>query len=80
MDRAQPALPGAKSPRCVIVTSSYHVFRAAIIARDAGIRGQVTGSRTAGYFWPSAMLRVADRGLREGMLRQLSQDGIPQTS
>jgi uncharacterized SAM-binding protein YcdF (DUF218 family) len=57
MDRAQPALPGAKSPRCVIVTSSYHVFRAAILARDAGIRGQVTGARTAGYFWPSAMLR-----------------------
>ena len=41
----------------MIVTSSYHVFRTAIIARKAGIRGQVTGARTAGYYWPSAMLR-----------------------
>ena len=41
----------------MIVTSGYHVFRAAIIARKAGIRGQVTGARTAGYYWPSAMLR-----------------------
>jgi hypothetical protein len=24
--------------------------------------------------WPSRMLRVADRGLREGMLRQLRQE------
>jgi exopolyphosphatase/guanosine-5'-triphosphate,3'-diphosphate pyrophosphatase len=24
--------------------------------------------------WPAPMLRVADRGLREGMLRQLSQE------
>jgi len=46
--------PGA---RCVIVTSSYHVFRTAIIARRMGIRGQVTGARTAGYYWPSATLR-----------------------
>ena len=46
-----------RGPRCVIVTSNYHVFRTAIIARKTGIRGQVTGARTAGYYWPSAMLR-----------------------
>jgi len=57
MDAARPASPGGRDPQCVIVTSSYHVFRTAIIARKAGIRGQVTGSRTAGYYWPSAMLR-----------------------
>ena len=43
--------------RCIIVTSNYHVFRAAIIARRLGVNGQVTGARTAGYYWPSAMLR-----------------------
>jgi len=43
--------------RCVIVTSSYHAFRAGIIARQAGVRGQVAGARTAGYYWPNAMLR-----------------------
>jgi uncharacterized SAM-binding protein YcdF (DUF218 family) len=59
MDAATPAVAGKKRrrPRCVIVTSDYHVFRTAMIARQAGIRGQVTGARTAGYFWPSAMLR-----------------------
>jgi uncharacterized SAM-binding protein YcdF (DUF218 family) len=46
--------PGAT---CVIVTSSYHVFRTAMIARRIGVRGQVTGARTAGYYWPSATLR-----------------------
>ncbi len=43
--------------RCVIVTSSYHAFRAGIIARRAGVRGQVASSRTAGYYWLNAMLR-----------------------
>ena len=43
--------------RCIIVTSNYHVFRAAIIARRLGVNGQVMGARTAGYYWPSAMLR-----------------------
>ncbi len=57
MDAARPADSGSKRARCMIVTSNYHVFRTAIIARKTGIRGQVTGSRTAGYFWPSAMLR-----------------------
>jgi uncharacterized SAM-binding protein YcdF (DUF218 family) len=51
MDRLRP---GAT---CVIVTSSYHVFRTAMIARRSGVRGQVTGARTAGYYWPSATLR-----------------------
>ncbi len=51
MDRIRP---GAA---CVIVTSNYHVFRAAMVARRTGVRGQVTGARTAGYYWPSAVLR-----------------------
>jgi uncharacterized SAM-binding protein YcdF (DUF218 family) len=51
MDRLRP---GAT---CVIVTSNYHVFRTAMISRRIGIRGQVTGARTAGYYWPSATLR-----------------------
>jgi uncharacterized SAM-binding protein YcdF (DUF218 family) len=43
--------------RCTIVTSDFHAFRAAMIARRAGIRGQVTGARVAGYYRPSGMLR-----------------------
>jgi uncharacterized SAM-binding protein YcdF (DUF218 family) len=41
----------------VIVTSNFHVFRTAMIARRLGVRGEVTGARTAGYYWPSATLR-----------------------
>jgi uncharacterized SAM-binding protein YcdF (DUF218 family) len=57
MDAARPADSGSKRARCVIVTSNYHVFRTAITARKTGVRGQVTGAHTAGYYWPSAMLR-----------------------
>jgi uncharacterized SAM-binding protein YcdF (DUF218 family) len=46
--------PGA---RCTIVTSDFHAFRAAMIARRLGIRGQAAGARVAGYYRPSAMLR-----------------------
>jgi uncharacterized SAM-binding protein YcdF (DUF218 family) len=51
MERSRPGY------RCIIVTSNFHVFRAAILARRAGVNGQVTGARTAVYYWPSAMLR-----------------------
>jgi uncharacterized SAM-binding protein YcdF (DUF218 family) len=57
MDAAGPARPDGGAAQCVIVTSNFHVFRTAMLARKAGIRGQVTGARTAGYYWPSAMLR-----------------------
>jgi uncharacterized SAM-binding protein YcdF (DUF218 family) len=43
--------------RCIVVTSNYHVFRAAMLTRRLDVNGQVTGARTAGYFWPSATLR-----------------------
>jgi len=51
MERSRPGY------RCIVVTSNYHVFRAAMLARRLGVNGQVTGSRTAGYYWPTAMLR-----------------------
>jgi uncharacterized SAM-binding protein YcdF (DUF218 family) len=51
MDAARPG------SRCVIVTSSFHAFRAAIIARRLGVNGHVTGAPTAGYYWPTAILR-----------------------
>ncbi|WP_086821753.1 YdcF family protein [Allokutzneria sp. NRRL B-24872] len=47
-------LPGY---RCVVITSSYHVLRAAAFARRAGVVGHVVGAPTAKYFWPSAFLR-----------------------
>lgn len=41
----------------LIVTSNYHVLRAAILARKLGIPAQAAGAPTAGYYWPSAMIR-----------------------
>jgi len=46
--------PGA---RATVVTSDFHAFRSALLARQLGIRGQVTGARVAGYYRPSALLR-----------------------
>ncbi|MET9466811.1 YdcF family protein [Streptomyces sp. NPDC006544] len=43
--------------RCVVVTNDFHAFRAAMMARKAGVNGQVLGSPTAKYFWPSATIR-----------------------
>jgi uncharacterized SAM-binding protein YcdF (DUF218 family) len=57
IDRVWPDSPDVAEPRCVIVTSNFHVFRAAMLAQRLGIRGQVTGAPVAGYYWPSAMLR-----------------------
>ncbi|WP_424861759.1 YdcF family protein [Streptomyces sp. MMS24-I29] len=42
---------------CVVVTNNFHAFRAAMTARREGVRGQVLGSPTARYFWPSATIR-----------------------
>jgi uncharacterized SAM-binding protein YcdF (DUF218 family) len=46
--------PGA---RATIVTSDFHAFRAALLARRLGMRAQVTGARVAGYYEPTAVLR-----------------------
>lgn len=43
--------------RVVVVTNDFHVFRAALIARELGVPAQVVGSPTARYFFPSAVLR-----------------------
>lgn len=43
--------------RCAVVTNDYHAFRAALMARRAGVNGHVVGARTARYYWPSATIR-----------------------
>lgn len=41
----------------IFVTSNYHVFRTALIARRVGLKTQGVGSRTARYYLPSAIIR-----------------------
>lgn len=43
--------------RCLVVTNNFHVLRAALLARKAKVNGQVIGSPTAWYYWPTATLR-----------------------
>jgi uncharacterized SAM-binding protein YcdF (DUF218 family) len=43
--------------RCLIVTNNFHAFRAALTARKARVNGQVIGSPTAAYYWPTATIR-----------------------
>lgn len=61
------AIPQAAGPG-LIVTSNYHVLRAAILARKVGIDAQAAGAPTAGYYWPSAMIREFVAILREQRL------------
>src|SRR5699024_7054170 len=45
------------SAQVVVATSSYHVFRAALLTRTLGMRAHVVGARTAWFYFPSALLR-----------------------
>ncbi|MGD7705117.1 YdcF family protein [Microlunatus sp. Y2014] len=41
----------------LVVTSNYHVMRAAFLARELGLPAQAVGAPTAAYYLPSAFLR-----------------------
>ncbi|WP_162534003.1 YdcF family protein [Dietzia lutea] len=41
----------------IVVTSNFHVLRAAAFTRDVGLDAQVTGARTARFYAPTAFLR-----------------------
>lgn len=46
-----------KHLRILFSTSNYHVFRAGIYARKAGLKAQGIGAKTKFYFWYNALLR-----------------------
>ena len=43
--------------RCAFVTSDYHVFRTSLYASKVGLKGDGIGSKTAGYYFPTAYIR-----------------------
>ena len=43
--------------KAAFATSSYHVFRSGIWARQAGLPAEGIGSRTRWWYWPNAFLR-----------------------
>lgn len=54
--------------RVLVVTSSYHVFRAAMLTRALGLNARVTGAHTASYYLPSATLREFAAVMRDNKL------------
>lgn len=51
------ALFSSPDARAIVVTSGFHVLRAAVLTRELRMRARVVGCRTAGYYLPSAYLR-----------------------
>ena len=47
----------APEGKTVFATSSYHVFRSGLWARQAGLSAEGLGSRTKWWFWPNAFMR-----------------------
>ncbi|MHC5251364.1 YdcF family protein [Listeria kieliensis] len=45
------------SYRSIFVTNNFHLFRASLYARKAGLKSQGIGSKTALYYMPSALIR-----------------------
>ena len=41
----------------IFTTNNFHLFRAGLYARQAGLNSQGIGSKTAFYYWPNAMVR-----------------------
>ena len=50
-------LISGKNPKITLVTTSYHVFRALILARKQGIKCVGFGSKTKWYFTLNALIR-----------------------
>ncbi|MDR1060599.1 MAG: YdcF family protein [Clostridiales bacterium] len=48
---------GGRPYSCIYATSGYHVLRAGVYARKAGLRAGGIGARTAPYYLPNALLR-----------------------
>ena len=48
---------GSGTYRCDFVTSDYYVFRTALYASKVGLTDDGIGSKTAGYYFPTAFIR-----------------------
>lgn len=55
--RIMDKMNGENKYQSIFATNNYHLFRAGIYARKAGLDSQGIGSKTAFYYWPNAMVR-----------------------
>ena len=63
--------PLTPEPRVAYFTTNYHVFRAGIKARQAGLPAEGMGAATKWYFWPNAAVREFIGLLTEHRTRQI---------
>lgn len=63
--------PLCPEPRTAFFTTNYHVFRAGIKAREAGLPAEGLGAATKWYFWPNAAVREFIGLLTEHRHRQI---------
>ena len=49
--------PAEKRLRILFSTTNYHVFRAGLYAKQAGLPAQGIGAKTKFYYWYNAVLR-----------------------
>lgn len=59
-------LPDTTAP-VTVVTSSYHVFRAALLTKALGMRAKVVGASTVWYYLPGAIIREFAAVMRDHM-------------
>lgn len=66
------------SPRtqAIVVTTSYHVFRAALLTKQLRMRAVVVGAPTAAYYVPSAFLREWVAVMRENLWLHIAVLGL----
>ncbi|RAN86500.1 hypothetical protein B5P41_28820 [Bacillus sp. SRB_28] len=43
--------------KSIFTTNNFHLFRAGLYAKQAGLNSQGIGSKTTFYYWPNAMIR-----------------------
>lgn len=48
---------GVQNPQTIFVTNNYHTFRAGMFAKQAGLKADGIGARTAHFFLPDAIIR-----------------------
>ncbi len=54
--RVMDSIKGEKY-NSIFTTNNFHLFRASLYAKMAGLKSQGIGSKTAFYYWPNAMIR-----------------------
>ncbi|NWN89504.1 MAG: YdcF family protein [Micrococcaceae bacterium] len=73
---SQRLMSDPKAP-VTVVTSSYHVFRAALLTRALGLRAHVVGASTVWYYLPGAFIREFIAVMRDHIrLHMLAVVGI----